>query len=74
MKLTRQPKTPWERLKATAEWASTSERREVEVTKEVLFWAVQELSKWEMVKGTDLDLPDNFEVSEQQPINDEPPL
>lgn len=74
MKLERQPKTPWERLKATALWAETSERRNVEITREMLFWAVAELAKWEMVKGTDLDLPDAFEATEQQPITDEAPL
>lgn len=74
MKINKAPRSHWELLKATAEWAQTTERRNVEIQKETLFWAVEELSKWQLVKGQDLDLPDLFEAEEQQAIVEEEPL
>ena len=74
MKVNKAPSSHWELLRATAEWAQTTERRNIEINKETLFWAIEELSKWQLVKGQDLDLPDLFEADEQQPINEEEPL
>ena len=74
MKVNKAPSSHWELLRATAEWAQTTERRNVEINKETLFWALEELTKWQLVKGQDLDLPDLFEADEQQPINEEEPL
>lgn len=74
MKTNKAPSSHWELLRATAEWAQTTERRNIEINKETLFWALEELTKWQMVKGQDLDLPDIFEADEQQPINEEEPL
>ena len=74
MKINKAPSSHWELLRATAEWAQTTERRNIEINKETLFWAIEELSKWQLVKGQDLDLPDLFEADEQQPINEEEPL
>jgi hypothetical protein len=74
MKTEHQPELTWERIKSTALWAETTERRNIEINKADLFWIIEELSKWEMIKGRDLDLPDVFEAEEQQPITDEEPL
>jgi len=74
MKIEHQPEHTWERLKSTALWAETTERRNIEINKADIFWIIEELSKWEMIKGRDLDLPDVFEAEEQQPITDEDPL
>lgn len=48
--------TPLQRLQNTAEWSTTSERREVEIRKEDLQWAVERLAYLQMILGRDLDL------------------
>ena len=66
----------WEQLKLITEWASTTtDRRNVEVPKEILFWAAAELTRWELVRGLDLDLADeDFDADEPQALNEEDPL
>jgi hypothetical protein len=63
------PTTPWEKLKATAEWATTTERRNVELDKETLFWVVAELTRWELIRGLDLDLADEELADEPQDLS-----
>jgi hypothetical protein len=65
--------THWEKLQHLADWANTTERRNVEVSKETLFWALEQLSRWEMVRGLDLDIAEDFDT-EPQPLNEEEPL
>lgn len=49
------------RLQETAQWATTqTDRREVSILKEDLFWLVEELTKWQMVKDGDFDLNDEI--------------
>lgn len=51
------------RLQETAQWATTqTDRREVSILKEDLFWLVEELTKWQMVKDGDFDL--NEEIAD----------
>ena len=65
----------WEQLKLITEWASTAtDRRNVEIPKEVLFWAVGELTRWELVRGLDLELADEELADEPQVLNEEEPL
>lgn len=49
------------RLQETAQWATTqTDRREVSILKEDLFWLVEELTKWQMVKDADFDLNEDI--------------
>ena len=49
------------RLQETAQWATTqTDRREVSILREDLFWLVEELTKWQMVKDGDFDLNDDI--------------
>lgn len=65
----------WEQLKLITEWASTTtDRRNVEIPKEILFWAAAELTRWELVRGLDLDLADEELADEPQELNEEEPL
>jgi hypothetical protein len=68
------PVTPWEKLKASAEWATTTERRNIELDKETLFWIVAELTRWELIRGLDLDLADEELPNEPQVLNVEDTL
>jgi len=55
--------TPYQRLQQTANWAATqTDRREVSINKDDLFWLLEELTKWEIVKGSDFDLSDELQV------------
>lgn len=65
--------THWERLQHIAEWANSTERRNIEMPKDTLFWALEQLSRWEMVRGLDLDIAEDFDA-EPQPLNEEEPL
>lgn len=65
--------THWERLQHIAEWANSTERRNIEMPKDTLFWALEQLSRWEMVRGLDLDIAEDFDT-EPQPLNEEEPL
>ena len=50
-----------QRLQETAQWATTqTDRREVSILKEDLFWLVEELTKWQMVKDGDFDLSEDI--------------
>ena len=64
----------WENLRSLTEWATTTERRNVEVSKELLFWIAGELTRWELVRGLDLDLADEEFDAEAQALNEEEPL
>ena len=64
----------WETLRSLTEWANTTERRNVEISKELLFWAAAELTRWELVRGLDLDLADEEFDEEPQALNEEEPL
>jgi len=68
------PTTPWEKLKDTAEWATTTERRNIELDKETLFWIVAELTRWELIRGLDLDLADEELADEPQILDVEDTL
>jgi len=68
------PVTPWEKLKASAEWATTTERRNIELDKETLFWVISELTRWELIRGLDLDLADEELADEPQILNVEDTL
>ncbi|NBW23792.1 MAG: hypothetical protein EBR82_89185 [Caulobacteraceae bacterium] len=75
IKINKAASTPWEKLKETAEWATTTERRNVELDKETLFWIVAELTRWELIRGLDLDLADEELADEPQDLsNVEDPL
>jgi hypothetical protein len=69
LKVNKAASTPWEKLKETAEWATTTERRNVELDKETLFWIVAELTRWELIRGLDLDLADEELADEPQDLS-----
>lgn len=49
-----------QRLQETAAWAATqTDRREVAILREDLFWLIEELTKWQMVKDGDFDLAED---------------
>jgi hypothetical protein len=55
--------TPYQRLQQLANWAATqTDRREVAINKEDLFWLLEEITKWEIVKDGDFDLADELAV------------
>lgn len=74
IKVNKAPNTPWEKLRETAEWANTTERRNVEIDKETFFWIVSELTRWELIRGLDLDLADEELSDEPQILNVEDTL
>jgi hypothetical protein len=69
IKVNKAASTPWEKLKETAEWATTTERRNIELDKETLFWIVAELTRWELIRGLDLDLADEELADEPQDLS-----
>jgi hypothetical protein len=53
----------YQRLQETVNWASTqTDKREISINKEDLFWIAEELTKWQMVKDSDFDLADELQI------------
>jgi len=53
----------YQRLQETVNWASTqTDKREIAILKEDLFWLAEELAKWQMVKDSDFDLADELQI------------
>ena len=54
----------YQRLQETVNWASTqTDKREISILKEDLFWLAEELTKWQMVKDSDFDLADELQIN-----------
>jgi len=53
----------YQRLQETVNWAITqTDKREIPILKEDLFWIAEELTKWQMVKDSDFDLADELQI------------
>jgi len=53
----------YQRLQETVNWASTqTDKREIAILKEDLFWLAEEMTKWQMVKDSDFDLADELQI------------
>lgn len=56
--------TPWGRIVSLGNWSHTTENSRVSIRKEDLQWAIEELSKWQMVRDLDLDVSDPLQEGE----------